>query len=505
LTRLAAADRADTVIRLLDDPATLRAAEDDPTGFVDHDGLMIIDEIQLWPRPGHARQSVRHSANDACSLLELLSSVFLIKSVPAWSSGPAHRAIGTPKLAFVDVGIASHLIGQDAARLGEPGGAAGPMMENFVVMELTRQLTWSEERARLHHYRTKDKLEVDAVLETPDGRVVGVEVKAGATVRRLAPRALSAGDVRIIQDRARGFVQDGCVTVDLDAAASFMTTHGRVLDRRRFALLLGETDTSAVLAAVDGYRNPDGGYGWGLEPDLRAPESQPGGALHAFEVFEDIAPATTPHAVELCDWLAGVTLPDGGLPFALPVSDPAGCAPFWAQADPSMSTLQSTAFVAGAAHRVAAHDQAVAAHPWLEKATRYCLDAIAAVKTAPHAIEMCFAVQFLDAVHETHPEAAELLDHLGQFIPDNGLVHVDGGADGECLRPLDFSPIPDRPARALYTPDVVDAELRRLADQQQDDGGWRVDFASYSPAAALDWRGHATVRAVSVLQRNSVV
>jgi predicted AAA+ superfamily ATPase len=115
--------------------------------------------------------------------LELLASVFLIKSIPAWSSGSTHRATGTPKLAFVDSGIACHLLGQDAARLGEPGGAAGPVLENFVAMEIARQLTWSDERARLHHYRTKDNLEVDVVLETPDGRVVGVEVKAGATVR----------------------------------------------------------------------------------------------------------------------------------------------------------------------------------------------------------------------------------------------------------------------------------------------------------------------------------
>src|SRR5689334_6154277 len=50
-------------------------------------------------------------------------------------------------------------------------------------MELARQLTWSEQRGRLYHYRTKDKLEVDAVIETPDGRVIGVEIKAGATVR----------------------------------------------------------------------------------------------------------------------------------------------------------------------------------------------------------------------------------------------------------------------------------------------------------------------------------
>ena len=115
--------------------------------------------------------------------LQLLSAVFLIKTIPAWASGQTRRAVGTPKLSFVDTGIACHLIGQDAVRLGEPGGAGGAMLENFAVMELARQLTWSGERGRLYHYRTKDQIEVDAVIETPDGRVIGAEVKAGATVR----------------------------------------------------------------------------------------------------------------------------------------------------------------------------------------------------------------------------------------------------------------------------------------------------------------------------------
>jgi uncharacterized protein len=119
--------------------------------------------------------------------LELLASVFLMKSIPAWLSGQTRRAVGTPKLAFVGTGIAYRLIGQDPERLVEPGRAAGSMMENSVVMELASQLTWSQERGRLYHYRTKDKQEVDAVIETPDGRVIGVEVKAGATVRHRRP------------------------------------------------------------------------------------------------------------------------------------------------------------------------------------------------------------------------------------------------------------------------------------------------------------------------------
>jgi hypothetical protein len=289
------------------------------------------------------------------------------------------------------------------------------------------------------------------------------------------------------------------MNVDLDRAAAFLAGHGRVLDRRRFELLVGTGKPEAVLAAVDGYRNTDGGYGWGLEPDLRAGESQPGGALHAFEVFEDVAPATTPRAAELCDWLDTVTLTDGGLPFALPVKDPTGCAPFWAQADPTVSTLQSTAFAAGAALRVAKHDPAVAGHPWLARATRYCLETIAAVEKQPHAIELAFAIRFLDAVQ--HPEAAELLQKLGRFLPASGLAPVDGGSEGETLRALDFAPVPGSPASALLGPGVIEAELDRLERQQKDDGGWAVDFASYSPAAALEWRGYVTVQAVSTLRR----
>jgi hypothetical protein len=270
-------------------------------------------------------------------------------------------------------------------------------------------------------------------------------------------------------------------------------------------LRAGHTDPGAVLAALDGYRNPDGGYGWGLEPDLRSPESQPAAAWYAFEALEDIAPAAASQAAALCDWLESVSLPDGGLPFAMPVTSTAGTAPWFQGANPAESSLQITAVVAAAAQRVGAHAPAVAAHPWLERATRYCLSAIDAIDRPPFAYVLAFAVHFLDAVHGNCPEAADLLHRLGKHLPADGHVPVDGGTEHEMLRPLDFAPYPGRPARELFAQKAISADLDRLAALQQDDGGWIVDYAPISPAGSLDWRGHATVRSIDILRRNAII
>jgi hypothetical protein len=288
--------------------------------------------------------------------------------------------------------------------------------------------------------------------------------------------------------------------MDLEAAVSFMATRARVLERRRLHLLLGQGSPDDVLAALDAYRNPDGGYGWGLEPDLRSATSQPVAAMHALEVLADIRDTTSPRPVELCDWLAGHTLPDGGVPFALPYSDTAGSAPLWADADATVSALQMTAQLAAQGHRLARHRADVAGHPWLAAATTYCLDVIERIVEAPHAVELLFVMRFLDAVADSTPRARPLLDRLAGFVVGDGPTPVAGGAEDEVLYLLDFTPFADAPSRASFTPEAVAADLDRLAGQQQPDGGWLVTFTPYSDAAALEWRGYATVQAVAVLR-----
>jgi hypothetical protein len=292
--------------------------------------------------------------------------------------------------------------------------------------------------------------------------------------------------------------------IDLHMASSFLATHGRVLDRRRVQLVLGEGDAGGILAALDGYRNPDGGYGWALEPDLRSAESQPTAAMHAFEVFAELSPTTTPHAADLCDWLQQHSLADGGLPFALPIDNPAGCSPWWAQADSATSSLAMTAQVAATAHVLARHDPAVAGHPWLAIATNWCLDAIRRIDATPHAYDLLFALRFLDAVADTVPDAHDLLEQTGRHVPPTGSTPVEGGTANEKLHLLDYAPDPDRPIRSLFAPSAAATDIDRLAGLQQADGGWVVDFASSSPAATLEWRGYATLRAVAVLRNNSL-
>jgi hypothetical protein len=200
-----------------------------------------------------------------------------------------------------------------------------------------------------------------------------------------------------------------------------------------------------------------------------------------------------------------VALPDGGLPFALPIDDASGCAPFWADADSQAFSLQITAIVAAHANRVAAHDPAVAGHPWLARATASCLAAIDTLETAPSAYELAFAVRLLDAAYDRVGAAPGLLARLGEHVPDDGRLPVTGGRPDETLWPLDLAPEPGRPARAILDEAVVAADLERLAGEQDEDGGWPVDFQSYSPAAALEWRGYATVRALSILRANAII
>ena len=120
----------------------------------------------------------------------LLERVFLVERLPPWHSNRLSRLVKTPKLHLGDTGLACALLGADTAALAGNRPLLGQLLETFVLQELRRQASWHDSPLTFFHYRDKDKVEVDIVIERGGLQVAGVEVKAAATVNKSDFRGL---------------------------------------------------------------------------------------------------------------------------------------------------------------------------------------------------------------------------------------------------------------------------------------------------------------------------
>ena len=115
--------------------------------------------------------------------LALLQTTFLIRLVPAWSANLGKRLVKSPKVLLCDTGLAAHLAGIEREGLAADRSRFGPLLENFVGVELLKIASWSELDVKVYHYRTSSGREIDFLIEDRQGRVVAIEVKASATVK----------------------------------------------------------------------------------------------------------------------------------------------------------------------------------------------------------------------------------------------------------------------------------------------------------------------------------
>jgi len=122
----------------------------------------------------------------------LLEATFLVQLLRPWSGNLGQRLIQTPKVYLNDAGLLAHLLGMSLERLQAQGTLAGGLTENFVLMELRKQSAWSGVPAQFYFWRTASGQEVDIVLEDRTGRLVGIEIKAGATLGGADVRGLQA-------------------------------------------------------------------------------------------------------------------------------------------------------------------------------------------------------------------------------------------------------------------------------------------------------------------------
>ena len=282
--------------------------------------------------------------------------------------------------------------------------------------------------------------------------------------------------------------------IDRSAAEVFIWSTARLLDRHRYALLFHDGPAEAVIEALRGYRNADGGFGHALEPDLRCPSSQPAPTLYALETLNEAGATDHDLARRARGWIASMAEPNGGVRSVLSGYEGYPHAPWWTDVGESTPFSGTGSFLTlGIA--AAFYNAGVTDDDWLLPATEWSWRSIETTEE-PGGYWLKYALAFLDTVPDDE-RAREMIGSLRNRLDTSMIAPV--GGEGEALRPLDLSPRPGSRSRELVGQAQIDAHLDIVESGQQQDGGWMFDWLAWSPAQTSEWRGHVTIRSLQWL------
>lgn len=114
--------------------------------------------------------------------ITLLEQIFLVEQIQPWHTNRLSRLIKTPKMHLADTGLACALLNVRSDDLEKDRSLLGQLLETYVYQELQKYASWQDSNIDIYHFRNKDKVEVDFVIQ--DGKfITGLEVKASATVQ----------------------------------------------------------------------------------------------------------------------------------------------------------------------------------------------------------------------------------------------------------------------------------------------------------------------------------
>ncbi|WP_436787701.1 hypothetical protein [Yinghuangia sp. YIM S10712] len=298
----------------------------------------------------------------------------------------------------------------------------------------------------------------------------------------------------------------------IERAERFVWTTARVLEQRRFAWHFrgGGGGPGGVLDALDAYRTADGGYAYGLEPDVRGPAPQPATLRAAVPILAETGALADTRTAALCDWLAGVTEPDGGVPAALPTLRPYPHPPWVRIPDHLQSGLLPTGWIVGPML------VADVLHPWVAGASDFCRGAINALtetRAETHPYEVHAALAYLEGAPD-RLWARDQAALLGEMVREQRLVVLDpthreqarippGYAPGEYHYPYDYAPSPDSLARSWFSETEMQNSFTHLVNAQEEDGGWPIRWAEWAPTIRAESRPMVTLEALLTLRAYS--
>ena len=280
------------------------------------------------------------------------------------------------------------------------------------------------------------------------------------------------------------------MTIDFDSARMFIYANGRLLEQHVYAHLFEKASNSPAVAALLAYQNDDGGFGHGLEPDKRCPDSQPLDVAVALECLATVGANATDVVMRACDYLTTVADDRGAVPILLPSVAAYPRAAHWS-GGVVPPDLNPTAAIAGHALGLGVE------HPWLDKATAYCLATLENEDAPREAHTLLAVTQLLEQLGDAR--VGDMAAAVAAVLPGSSFFQPVPEPGNYGVTPLQFAPTPESMARAWFDDAAIGAHLDDLEAQQQDDGGWPIAWSPPSDASRCEWRAIRTLDALRTL------
>lgn len=281
-------------------------------------------------------------------------------------------------------------------------------------------------------------------------------------------------------------------------ARDFVLTNARMIERRLFEFYFENGNNEGVFHAVYAYRNTDGGFGHGMEPDTASPESQPLFSVMALETLDEVGYLNAELILkDFMPYFESITTEKGGIPWMLKPKSEYPC-------EGHFKTVKEWAAVSTTSSLLGILEKYKVDIPWMENAEQFVWKEFDRIKEKHVFCYLCVPrwLKFLKHT-KSQIKAKKTIDDLKNWILADGVICKDKSDDGWGLygkpHTLNYAPSPESVLYSFFTKETIESDLKELINKQKNDGRWDTWYG-ISEGTKLEWAGIQTLWALKVFK-----
>jgi hypothetical protein len=285
---------------------------------------------------------------------------------------------------------------------------------------------------------------------------------------------------------------------DFLKARDFILTNARMIERRLYQFHFENDSPEGVFHAVYAYRNADGGFGHGMEPDTASPESQPLFSIMALETLDEIGYLTEEIILnDFMPYFESITTEKGGIPWMFRPKSTYPC-------EEHFKTVKEWAALSTTAPLLGILEKYKIDIPWMKKAEQFVWSEFERIKEKHVFCYLCVPrwLTFLKYT-KNRDEAQKTMENLKNWILTEGVICQDKTDAGWGLygkpHSLNYAPSAESMLYPLFDKETIESDLKELINRQKEDGRWDTWYG-ISDGTKLEWAGIQTLWTLKTLK-----